>query len=169
MTLDTLNAEGKTPAEKDLLIKVEMGSEISRLSSLRTLTGMLLGPEDFEVENEPITLVISSGVVGAKKMEWGFGILKNLEKWLWLGGNLDLMVSAMDIKKSLKWLVTVSVFVVTLFPTEIDILGAVLKVLEEIISRMPLQTFCIFLEFLLKYLVKWLYLPRLVKVTIEFL
>ena len=72
ITLETLSAEGKTPAEKDLLIKVEMGSEISRLSILRTLTGMLLGPEDFEVENEPITLVICSGVVGAKK--WNEGL-----------------------------------------------------------------------------------------------
>ena len=71
-----------------------------------------------------------------------------------LGGSLDLIVSAMDTKKSLKQLVTVSVFVVTLFPTEIDILGAVLKDLEEIISQIPLQTFCIYLEFLLKYLVK---------------
>ena len=69
ITLDTLSAQGKTPAEKDLLIKVEIGSEISRLSSLRTLTGILFGPEDFEAENEPITLAISSGDVGVKKME----------------------------------------------------------------------------------------------------
>ena len=43
----------------------------------------------------------------------------------------------MDVKKSLKQLVTVSVFVVTLFPTEIYMLGVILEDLEEIMSRMP--------------------------------
>ena len=50
-TFETLRTEGKTPVAKDLLIKIEIGSDISNLSSSRILTGILLGPEDLEAEN----------------------------------------------------------------------------------------------------------------------
>ena len=79
-TLEILSVEGKIPVAKDLLINIEIGSEISGFSSFRILTGMLLGPVDLEVEKEPITLAISSGVVGLKKIECGFGVPRNLEK-----------------------------------------------------------------------------------------
>ena len=42
---------------------------MSSFNSFRILIGILLGPEDLEVEKEPITLAISSGVVGLKKIE----------------------------------------------------------------------------------------------------
>jgi len=61
------------------LIKIEIGSDISNLSSSRILTGILLGPEDLEAEKEPITLMISSSVVGVKKNECGFLSLRNLD------------------------------------------------------------------------------------------
>ena len=48
---------------KDRLIKKEIGSEMSHLSSFRILVGMLLGPDDFDVENDPIILVTSLGVI----------------------------------------------------------------------------------------------------------
>ena len=47
---------------------------------LRTLTGMLLGPVDFEGEKEPIILMTSSGEVGGRKIELGFLFFRNLEK-----------------------------------------------------------------------------------------
>ena len=74
MTLEILRTEGKIPILKDLLIKVDIGLEISRLSSLRILIGMLFGPEDLESEKFPIILMISSGVVGLRKKELGLPI-----------------------------------------------------------------------------------------------
>ena len=73
-----LRTEGKTPRLKDLLIKIDIGLEISRLRSFRILTGMLFGPEDLESEKLPIILVISTGVVGLRKKELRF--LRNPEK-----------------------------------------------------------------------------------------
>ena len=73
------------------------------------------------------------------------------------------------MKKSLKQLVTVFGSEVTVSPIEIEIGASMLLDLQEIISRTPDHTFCIFLEWRLKYLVKWLNLLRLVRVTIEFL
>ena len=54
-----------------MLIKRDRGIEISCFKSLRMRTGMLLGPEDLESERELIILATSSGVVGAKKIEFG--------------------------------------------------------------------------------------------------
>ena len=68
-TFETLSAEGKIPEAKDLLIKKEIGSEISNSNSFKILTGILLGLVDFVAEKEPITLAISSAVAGHKKIE----------------------------------------------------------------------------------------------------
>ena len=67
--MEILSAEGKIPVAKNLLIKSEIGLEISNFSSFKILIEILLGPEDLDVEKEPITLAISSGVVGLKKIE----------------------------------------------------------------------------------------------------
>jgi len=62
---------------------------------------MLLGPVDFEVEKEPMTV---------KNIEFEFRFFINLEKWLREGGIFDWIESAIEEKKSLKesGLVTVS-------------------------------------------------------------
>ena len=78
---------------------------------------MLLSPVDFEAENEPITLTTSSGVVWDRSIELKLRFQRNLEKWLYEGGISDLIVSAMDVKKSLKELATVSGLEVTMSPT----------------------------------------------------
>ena len=41
---------------------------------------MLLGPEALEVEKDPITLAISSVLVGAKSKEFKLGFLRKDEK-----------------------------------------------------------------------------------------
>ena len=78
---------------------------------------MLLGPVDFEAENEPITLATSSGVVWDRSIELKLRFRRNYEKWLYEGGISDLIVSTMDVKKSLKELATVSGLEVTMSPT----------------------------------------------------
>ena len=62
-TLEVLRAEGKIPVVKDRLIKKDIGAEMSCFKSFRTLIGILFGPDDFEGENYPITLVTSSELV----------------------------------------------------------------------------------------------------------
>ena len=66
-TLEILREEGKTPVSSDLLIKKEIWVEKSWFKSLRSLTGILLGPLDLEGEKELMILPISSGVDGEKK------------------------------------------------------------------------------------------------------
>jgi hypothetical protein len=61
--LEILKVEGNLPEENEELMRVDIGPEISALSSLRIWTGTLLGPVAFESEKELITLEISSGVV----------------------------------------------------------------------------------------------------------
>ena len=67
---------------------------------------MLLGPVDFEAENESVTLTTSSGVHWDRSIESKLWFRGNLEKWLYEGGISDLIVSVMDVKKSLKELAT---------------------------------------------------------------
>ena len=93
-----MSTEGKTPVAKDLLIKVEIGSESSCLNSFRILIGMLLGPDDLDGEKEPITLMTSSIVVGVKNIEFGLRFLRNLEKWWGVGEMLLQIESAMEVK-----------------------------------------------------------------------
>ena len=79
-TFETFNAEGNIPVANDLLIKNEIGLEISSCSSFKILAEILLGPVDFDVENEAIISVISSDVVGERKNEFGLRFLRKLEK-----------------------------------------------------------------------------------------
>ena len=72
---------GNVPVSKDLLISFEIGIEISSQMSFRILTGMLLGPLDFETEKDLIILMISSGLTGWRKIEFGLLFLRKLEKW----------------------------------------------------------------------------------------
>lgn len=153
MTSEILRTEGNSPVSKDLLIKVEIGLEISRFSSFRILIGMLFGPEDLDSEKFPIILVISSGVVGLRKRELGFLNLRNLEKWEFDGGILDLIVSATDVKKSLKWLATSSGLDEMEFPIDSEMGLQDLEDLELMISRIPDHIFCILFELCKKYLV----------------
>ena len=51
--------------------------------SFRILTGILLGPFDFEAEKDLIILMISSELTGWRKIEFGLLFLRKLEKW-WL-------------------------------------------------------------------------------------
>ena len=120
-TLEILRTEGKTPLVKDWLIKKEIGTEISCFKSFRILIGILFGPDDLDGENELITLVTSSGVVWDRNIELELRLRRNLEKWLYVGGISDLMESAIDVKKSLKELATVSGLVVTESPILIEI------------------------------------------------
>ena len=102
MTFETLSVEGNTPVSNERLIRVERGIEISCFKSLRILTGILLGPVDLDVDRELITLTISSGVEGTKNIECKLRLRRKSEKFLFVGGIVSLMVSAMDVKKSLK-------------------------------------------------------------------
>ena len=70
--------------------------------SFRILTGILLGPLDFEAEKDLIILMISSGLTGWRKIEFGLLFLRKLEKWWLEGGTVDLTLSATDVKKLLK-------------------------------------------------------------------
>ena len=45
-------------------MSLEIGIDISSQMSFRILTGMLLGPLDFETEKDLIILMISSGLTG---------------------------------------------------------------------------------------------------------
>ena len=76
--------------------------------SFRILTGILLGPLDFEAEKDLIILMISSELTGWRKIEFGLLFLRKLEKWWLEGGIGDLTWSTTDVKKSLKVLATVS-------------------------------------------------------------
>jgi len=66
-----------------------------------------------------MTLEISSGVVGVRNIEFGFGFFINLEKWLWEGDISDQMESAMEEKKLLKELAIVSGLETTVSSIEI--------------------------------------------------
>jgi len=59
-----LKSRGENPYSKDLLIRKEIGSEIPWLRSFKIITVNAVGPVDFEAEKIPMTLKISSGVVG---------------------------------------------------------------------------------------------------------
>ena len=140
MTLDILSVEGKIPAVKELLINWEIGIEISCLRSLRIRTGILFGPDAFDKENELMTLVTSSGVVGDKKIDLGLEFRRDLEKLCLVGGTVDLMVSAIEVKKSLKELATISGSDETELPTVMEI-GFEDFDLVEIRFLTPVQTF----------------------------
>ena len=74
----TSRRSGKEPEEKDKLIRLERGLEISSFSRRRILIGMLLGPEALFLWREEIKIEMSLGTVGDKKIEKGFGSFKNL-------------------------------------------------------------------------------------------
>ena len=81
-------------------MSLEIGIDISSQMSFRILTGMLLGPLDFETEKDLIIL-ISSRLTGWRKIEfWLF--IRGSEKWWLTGGIVDLTLSATDVKKLLK-------------------------------------------------------------------
>ena len=82
-------------------MSLEIGIDISSQMSFRILTGMLLGPLDFETEKDLIILMISSRLTGWRKIEfWLF--IRGSEKWWLTGGIVDLTLSATDMKKLLK-------------------------------------------------------------------
>jgi hypothetical protein len=89
--------------------------------SLRILTGILFGPDDLVAENESTISETSSGVVRDIKKEVGFRFLRKCEKRWLVDGIVDLTLSAIDVKKSLKRLATVSGSEDTELPTEMDI------------------------------------------------
>ena len=101
-TFEILRTVGNIPEANELLISVEIGTDMSLLISFNILAGMLFGPEALEMEIEQITLAISSALVGAKSREFKLGSFRKLEKLSKKGCILSLMESAMVVKKSLK-------------------------------------------------------------------
>jgi len=72
--------------------------------------------------------------------------LRNPEKWLREGGNLDVISPAIEVKKSLKQLATVSDLEIT-DPLMNKEMGVEEQLdLTEIMSRTPDHTFCILFE-----------------------
>ena len=69
MTLEVFRMDGNVLTSKDLLIRDAIGVEILSLRSLRTLAGMLWGPDDLDWENEPMILETSSGATGERNIE----------------------------------------------------------------------------------------------------
>jgi len=133
------------PVRKELLINVEIGTDISCLSSLRILFGILWGPHDLLIEKEPITFDISCEVVGRKRRECRLGSFIKLLKWLNEGGILSRIESAIVVKKSLKALATVSGSDDKASPSIIEIGGFELS-LAEIKSQISEQTLREFLS-----------------------
>ena len=51
-TFEVLRRLGNVPVSRDLFLSLEIGIDISSQMSFRFLTGMLLGPLDFETEKD---------------------------------------------------------------------------------------------------------------------
>ena len=78
----------------------EIGTEISSQMSFKILTGMLIGPLDFDAEKDLIILMISSGLTDWRKIDLGhLGLLffRKLERLL-EGGMVDLTFSVIELK-----------------------------------------------------------------------
>ena len=76
----------------------ERGIETSFLISFRIDVGMLLGPVLLFKLTVCIKSDISSGVVGVMKNNWGFGILRLSEKFLFVRGMCFLSSLLIDVK-----------------------------------------------------------------------
>ena len=75
----------------------EIGTEISSQMSFKILTGMLIGPLDFDPEKDLIILMISSGLTGWRKIDLGLLFFRKLERLL-EGGMVDLTFSVIELK-----------------------------------------------------------------------
>ena len=82
ITLAILRQDGKTPVEKDKLMRCEIGIAISCFRRDRIRPGTLFGPDDLDRSNEDKVFTTSIGSVGARKKEERLEGGKKLEKCL---------------------------------------------------------------------------------------
>ena len=73
ITFPTFSFSGNIPVANDILKMTERCLDISSVSSLRILAGMLFGPADFLVLKFEIVLIIFSFAQGEMKNESWFG------------------------------------------------------------------------------------------------
>ena len=89
ITFATFSFLGNIPVANDVLKMIERCSDISPVSSLRILVGMLFGPADFLGFKLEIILIISSFVEGEMKNESWLGGGKYSENLLYEHGTSD--------------------------------------------------------------------------------
>ena len=102
ITFATFSFLGNIPVANDVLKMIERCSDISPVSSLRILVGMLFGPADFLGFKLEIILIISSFVEGEMKNESWLGGGKYSEKLLYEHDTSDWTSAAAEQKKLLK-------------------------------------------------------------------
>ena len=89
ITVTTFSFSGNIPVANDVLKVIERCSDISSVSGLRILAGMLFGPADFFGSKLKIISIISSFVQGEMKNDSWLGGGKYSEKLLYENGTSD--------------------------------------------------------------------------------
>ena len=122
ITFSTFSFSGNIPVANDVLKRIERCSDISSVSSLWILVGMLFGPAEFLGLKLEIILIISSFVQDEMKNESWLGGGKYSENLLYENGTSDWTSAATEQQKLLKVFAIVRGSV-TVWPSRLIIFG----------------------------------------------
>ena len=102
MTFEVLSIDGKIPVTNDIFTSYIIGLEMLQARTLRILTGILLGPVDFETEKDLTMPMTSSWDTGDKNIEnLDFTKIVKNDDYI-VEGISNLLLFATELKKSLK-------------------------------------------------------------------
>ena len=141
ITFATFSFLGIIPVANDVLKMIERCSDISSVSSLGILVGMLFGPADFLGVKYEIISIISSFVQSQMKNESWIGGGKYSKNLLYESGTSDSTSAATEQKKLLK-VYAIVCGSVTVWSSRLVIYGISFVVFwKEIMDLIPFQVF----------------------------
>ena len=105
------------------------------------MVGILLGPDALLLDSEDMQEETSVAVTGQRNIDLLTGCFKKCSKLLYFGGNLALIVLAIEEKKLLNSLATVTGSEVVLLFIDREIFADEIKDFNVMISLTPFQIF----------------------------